>query len=128
MVLSTCSVQVAALAPLALLLVLEARCTLSLRTSLILSVVELCIHHCSHTAHIYDDKLVTCYKDVSEHYRDCNGIVPMSKVEGNWIWLYCYQVTYIPIMIIHTCMHITGRFKGYFLSVPMGMANLSATG
>ena len=31
------------------------------------------VHHCSHIAHIHDDKLVTCYKDVSEHYRDCNG-------------------------------------------------------
>ena len=27
----------------------------------------------SHTAHVHDDKLVTFYKDVSEHYRDCNG-------------------------------------------------------
>ena len=30
---------------------------------------------CSHTAHIcmHDDKLVTRYKDVSEHNLDCNG-------------------------------------------------------
>ena len=38
------------------------------------------------TQHIHvDDKLVTRYKDVSEHHRDCNGnsIVPMSKVEGS---------------------------------------------
>ena len=33
------------------------------------------MYHCSHTAHIciHDDKLVTRYKDVSEHNRDCNG-------------------------------------------------------
>ena len=35
------------------------------------------VHRCSHTAHIcidlHDDKLVTGYKDVSEHNRDCNG-------------------------------------------------------
>ena len=34
------------------------------------------MHRCSHTAHIiciHDDKLVTRYKDVSEHNRDCNG-------------------------------------------------------
>ena len=49
-------VQVAALAPLALLLVLEARCALSLWSSASLAS----------TQHIY--------KLVSEHYPDCNGI------------------------------------------------------
>ena len=60
------------LAPLALLLVQEAHfchCALQLILTLCCGVV----HHCFHTAHIHDDKLVTCYKDVSEHYRDCNG-------------------------------------------------------
>ena len=65
--------QVAVLAQLALLLVLVAF-TLSLR-SLISIVCCGVVHHCSHTAHtcIHDDKHVTCYKDVSEHHRDCNG-------------------------------------------------------
>ena len=33
------------------------------------------VHRCSHTAHtcIHDDKLVTRYKDASEHNHDCNG-------------------------------------------------------
>ena len=45
-------------------------------------------------------------------------VVPMSKVEG---------FVFIVITIIHKRMHITGRFKGYFL--PVHMANLiSATG
>ena len=53
--------QVAALAPLTLLLVLEARCA------------HFVIGHfntflcCEDTAHIHDDKLV------SKHYCDCNG-------------------------------------------------------
>ena len=61
--------QVAVLAPLALLLVPEARCVHFVMCS------SINIHHCSHTAHkcIHDDKLVTRYKDVSEHNRDCNG-------------------------------------------------------
>ena len=46
--------------------------TLSLRTSINIVCCGV-VHHCSHTAHIHDDKLVTCYKDASEHYRDCNG-------------------------------------------------------
>ena len=55
---------------------------------------------------IHNDKPVTCYKDVSEHYRDCNimgTVVHMSKVEGSWIWFYCYQVyviQHLPIMMI----------------------------
>ena len=48
-------------------------------------------------------------------------VVPMAKVEGSWIWLHT-----VPMMIIYKRMRITGRFKGYFLSVHM--ANLSATG
>ena len=54
--------------------------------------------------------------------------MPMSKAEGSWI---CYQVyviqhlqcTYMYMyhdnVVIHTRMRITGRFKGYFLSVHM---------
>ena len=33
-------------------------------------------------------KSVTCYKDVSEHDRAL--VVPISKVEGSWIWLGVY--------------------------------------
>ena len=46
----------------------EARLSLHLHQYCVCGVV----HHCSHTAHIHDDKLVTCYKNVSEHYGDCN--------------------------------------------------------
>ena len=66
-------VQVAVLAPLALLLsVLEARCHFVIAHFINIVCCGV-VHHCSHTAHIHDDKLITCYKDVSEHYRDCNG-------------------------------------------------------
>ena len=61
-----------------------------------------------------DDKLVTCYKDVSEHYRDCNGN-SSAHVQGRR-QLVLLLSGYIPIMIIHTRMRISGRFKGYFLS------------
>ena len=80
--------QVAALAPLALLLVLEARCV-----HFVISINIVCcgvVHHCSHTAHtcIHDDKLVTRYKDVSEHHCDAMGtVVPMSKVDSSWTWV-----------------------------------------
>ena len=61
-------------------------------------------------------------------------IVPMSKVEGSWIWFLLLSglcnttltYTYHDNVVIHTRMRITGKFKGYFLSVHM--ANLSATG
>ena len=56
-------------------------------------------------------------------------VVPMSKVEGSCTGLgYQVYVTTLPscIIVIHTPMRITGRFKGYFPSVHM--ANLSATG
>ena len=38
---------------------------------------------------IHDDKLATCYKDVSEHCRDCIG--NSSKVEAAGFGFYCYQ-------------------------------------
>ena len=31
------------------------------------------VHHCSHTSHIIHDDKLAYYKDVSGHYRDCNG-------------------------------------------------------
>ena len=71
------------------------------------------MHHCSDTAHIHDDELVTCYKDVSERYCVCIGNSSThSKVEGSWIWFYCYLVyatlTCISIMlVIHMRMRIT---------------------
>ena len=108
--------------------------TLSLRSSINIVCCGV-VHRCSHTARmcIHDDKLVTRYKDVSEHNRDCNGdSSAMSKVEGSWTWLSGVCSTTLTYMyhdkciVIHTRMHITGRFKGYFLSVHM--ANLSATG
>ena len=83
-------IQVAALAPLALLLVLEAHICMSLRTSI--NIMTLCcgvVHHYSHTAHLHNDKLVTCYKDVSEHDSDCNGN-SSAHVQGRSHW-YCYQ-------------------------------------
>ena len=46
--------------------------TLSLFTSINIVCCGV-VHRCSHAAHIHDDKLVTSYKDVSEHYCDCNG-------------------------------------------------------
>ena len=66
---------------------------------------------------MYDDKHVTCYKDVSEHYTviAMGTLVPMSKVEGSWIWFYGY----IFIIVIYTRMLSTGRFAH---------VNLSATG
>ena len=81
-----------------------------------------------HTAHIHDDKLVICYIDVSEHYRDCNGNSSAHVQGRRQLDLVLMLSGYIPIMIIHTRMRITGRsrFKGYFMSVHM--ANLSATG
>ena len=89
------------------------------------------MHHCSHTAHtcIHDDKLVTRYKDVSEHHRDCNGNSSV-HVQGRQqldlgIWSM-YIIQHLPtriMIVIHTRMRITGRFKGYFPSV-----HLSATG
>ena len=62
------------LAPLALLLVLEARCV---HFAFVLIIV-CCgvVHRCSHQHILYvlhDDQLVTRYKDASEHNRDCNG-------------------------------------------------------
>ena len=61
-------------------------------------------------------------------------IVPMSKAEGSWIWFLLlsglrnttFTYMYYDNVVIHTRMRITGRFKGYFLSVHM--ANLLATG
>ena len=91
--------------------------TLSLRTSIILCCGVVTAHNI-----IHDDKLV------SEHYRDCNGN-SSAHVQGKRqldIWFYFYQVYVIQCIVIHTRMRITGRFKGYFLSVHM--ANLSATG
>ena len=56
--------------------------------------------------------------------------MPMSKVEGSWICYQVYVIQHLPHdndnIVIHTRMRITGRFKGYYLSVHM--ANLSATG
>ena len=46
-----------------LLLALEAQCTHSVIAHFINVVCCGAVHHCSHT---HDDKLVTCYKDVSE--------------------------------------------------------------
>ena len=48
--------------------------TLSLRSSINIVWCGV-VHRCSHTAHtcIHDDELITRYKDVSEHNRDCNG-------------------------------------------------------
>ena len=48
--------------------------TLSLRSSINIVCCGV-VHLYSYTAHtcIHDDKLVTRYKDVSEHNRDCNG-------------------------------------------------------
>ena len=81
------------------------------------------VHHCPHTAHIHDDKLVTCNKDVSEHYRDfaMGTVVPMSKVEGSWTWLSYNTYLHVScLIVIHARMRITGRFKGYF---PVHMAS-----
>ena len=47
----------------------------------------------------------------------------MSKIEGSWIW---FLLLIRSTVIQHLDMRITGRFKGYFLSVHM--ANLSAIG
>ena len=73
-------VQVAALAPLALLLVLEARCA-----HFVIAHFNYCVLRSSAslapTQHIY--------KLVSEIIVFAMGVVPMSKVEGSWI---CYQV------------------------------------
>ena len=112
--------QVSALAPLALLLVLEARCT-HFSIAHFSNIVCCGVVHpsdCYHTAHIIYDNLVTCYKDVSEHYRDCNGN-SSAHVQGRRqldlvLWLHT-----VPIMIIYTRTRNTGRFKGYFLSVHM---------
>ena len=68
-------IQVAVLAPLALLLASSfVAFTLSLRSSINIVCCGV-VHRCSHTADacIHDDKPVTHYKDVSEHNRDCNG-------------------------------------------------------
>ena len=81
----------------------------------------------SYTAHIPDNKLV------SEHYRDCNGNSSahvqgrrqLDLLSGLCNTTLTYHVNVI-IVVIHTRMRITGRFKGYFLSVHM--ANTSATG
>ena len=77
------------LAPLALLLVLEARWV-----HFVFVLIIVCcgvVHRCSHQ-HIYvlhDDKVVTRYKDASEHIIviAMGTVVPMSKVEGSWTWL-----------------------------------------
>ena len=74
------------LAPLALLLVLEARCA-----HFVIAHFFLCcevVHHysSSYTAHILDDKLVS--KDYITVIA-MGMVVPMSKVESSWI---CYQV------------------------------------
>ena len=66
-------VQVAALAPLALLLVPEACCDHLVVTHLKYNIMLLssALHDCSHTADMYDVvmKGVTYYKDASEHDR-----------------------------------------------------------
>ena len=67
------TIQVAVLAPLALLLVLEAHCTHFVIAHFINIVSCGVVHLLPHSTYIHDDKLVTCYKDVSEHYCDCNG-------------------------------------------------------
>ena len=58
--------------PLALLILLEPRCAHFVIEHFNNIVCCGVVRHCSHTAHIqcHDDKLVTCYKDVSEHYRE----------------------------------------------------------
>ena len=55
------------------ILIQVARCTHFVIAHFINIVCCGIVHHCSHTAHIHDDKLVTCYKVVNECYRDCNG-------------------------------------------------------
>ena len=64
------NLQVAELAPLALLLVLEARCAHFVIAHFNNIVCCGVVHHTSHIIH--DDKLAY-HKDVSGHYRDCNG-------------------------------------------------------
>ena len=74
------SLQVAALAPLALLLVLEARCA------------HFVIAHFNYWVLWSSASLAPTqhiYKLVSEIIVIAMGVVPMSKVEGSWI---CYQV------------------------------------
>ena len=99
-------IQVAALA---LLLVLEALCTQFVIAHFINIVCSGVVHHCSHTAHtcIHDDKLVTCYKDVKEHYRACNGN-SSAHVQGrqqlDWILLLSGQ--HLPIMIMYCNTHV----------------------
>ena len=70
-------IQVAALALLALLLVLEARCAPFV-------IVR--------SASLAPTQHIILYKLVSEIIVIAMGVVPMSKVEGTWIWFYCYQV------------------------------------
>ena len=65
--------QVAALAPLALLLVLEARCAHFVIAHFNNIVCCGVVHHCSHTSHIIHDDKPAYYKDVSGHYGACNG-------------------------------------------------------
>ena len=66
-------VQGAALASLVLLLVLEARCAHFFIAHFNNIVCCGVVHHCSHTSHIIHDDKLAHYKDVSGHYRDCNG-------------------------------------------------------
>ena len=82
------------LAPLALLLVLEARCAHfvieNFNYFVLWSSASL-----APTQHIY--------KLVSEHYRDCNGNSSAHvQGKGSWIWFYCYQVyviQHLPTML-----------------------------
>ena len=79
---------------------------------------------------IHDNKLV------SEHYRDCNGN-SSAHVQGrrqlDLLSGLCINTTqHLPTMLMycnpHAHAHYLYRFKGYFLSVQVHMANLSATG
>ena len=96
--------QVAALAPLALLLVLEARCTHFVIAHFNIIVCCGVVHHCSHTSHniIHDDKLAY-YKDVSGHYRDWNGNSSAHVQGKRQLIVIC--ITTLSIMIMYCNPH-----------------------
>ena len=103
--------QVAALAPLALLLVLEAHCSRFVIAHFNNILCCRVVHYCSYTAHI-----IYVMTNLSHVTKMCVNItviamgtvVPMSKVEGSWIWFYCYQVyviQHLPIMVMYCNPH-----------------------
>ena len=69
--------------------------------------------HCSHTAHINDMSHVTKMR-VNITMLAMGTVVPMSKVEGSWVYYQVYEIqhlhVHVPIMIMWCNPHAHAHY------------------